>query len=263
MTFKTNLLKKIKIDKLSTTVLNSLGSPESEKKLDKSAMRQLLEIAGYQVQNVRDLELYCAADTSIPEKILVLDNELAIYDTTIDDVAMRKSPTVKEMVSIRNAIKILNDKDVVISKKDVSIRSIQRKCLDTLDLRYRREDIEQIENDGSGALATGYSDGVIEALELFSELLGYRKLPKSFAIDHFKMLGKSGKTETDETVYGPIVLYSLAHNELKLIENPISPRDRKQLDRLHNIAQGKENADRENDAVFDFLRDQVLADRPD
>jgi hypothetical protein len=68
----------------------------------------------------RDLVLFLETDGPGQTRILVLDNDLSIYNTSVDDVVLRKSPTVKEMVNIRNAIKILNDKDVVTSKKEVS-----------------------------------------------------------------------------------------------------------------------------------------------
>jgi len=42
---------------------------------------------------VRDLDLYVADTGTAVQKILVLDNELPIYRTTVADVAMRKSPT--------------------------------------------------------------------------------------------------------------------------------------------------------------------------
>ena len=63
------------------------------------------------------MDLYILGNTAKKKKILVLDNGLAIYHTTIEDVCMRKSPSVKEMISIRNTIKILNDEDVILGKK--------------------------------------------------------------------------------------------------------------------------------------------------
>ena len=49
---------------------------------------------------------------------------------------MRKSPTIKEMISIRNAFKIINDKDVKISTKDESLKTIQKECIDLIDLSF-------------------------------------------------------------------------------------------------------------------------------
>ena len=112
MSFKENLLKKIQIDRLADRVSASLKPREDGVvKVDKSAMQQLLEMASYRHLHERDLDLYISPDTT---RILVLDNELARYATSVEDVALRKSPTLKEMLSIRNAIKILNDSDVVV-----------------------------------------------------------------------------------------------------------------------------------------------------
>ena len=50
MSYKENLLTKIKIDKLANTVIASIGPAESGRKVDKDAMRTLLEMSPYQYQ---------------------------------------------------------------------------------------------------------------------------------------------------------------------------------------------------------------------
>ena len=126
MSFKENILKQIRINKTAKQVILSIGPPDSGRKVDKDAMRRLLEMSPYTYRKERDLDLYLEDAESEKKKILVLDNDLAIYDTFVEDVVLRKSPTVKEMISIRNAIKILNDSDVVISKKEESVKTIQK-----------------------------------------------------------------------------------------------------------------------------------------
>jgi len=107
MSFKENLLKKIRIDKLADQIISTIGPIDSEKKVDKQAMRTLIEMAPYEMRKERDLELYIKKNGPEEKKrILVLDNDLSIYHTNMEDVALRKSPTVKEMVSIKNIIKI-------------------------------------------------------------------------------------------------------------------------------------------------------------
>ena len=134
MAFKENILKKIAINKTAKQVIHSIGPPDSGRKVDKAAMRQLLEMSPYTYRKERGLDLYLEDIESEKKKILVLDNDLAIYHTHIEDVALRKSPTVKEMISIRNAIKILSDSDVVTSKKEASVKTIQRECIEKLDI---------------------------------------------------------------------------------------------------------------------------------
>ena len=113
MSFKKNLLKKIEINRMAENILNSIGPSGSERKVDKETMRRLLEMSDYQYRRVRDVDLYIQKSDTGLDKILVLDNELAIYRTTPEDVALRKSPRVKEIMNIRNIFKIMNDKDVV------------------------------------------------------------------------------------------------------------------------------------------------------
>ena len=102
MSFKENLLTKIKIDRLAAKVMASIGPAESGSKVDKEAMRQLMEMSPYVHQKERDLDLYVEPISEEQKKILVLDSELPIYRTTIEDVTIRKSPLIKEMVKIRN-----------------------------------------------------------------------------------------------------------------------------------------------------------------
>ena len=124
MSFKENLLKKIRFDALAHKVISSWGPPGSGMRIDKDAMRELLDMSSYTHQRKRDLDLYVDEDGGEKKKILVLDNELPIYLTTVEDVVLRKSPYIKEMVSIRNAIKILKDSDVKISIKDASVKAV-------------------------------------------------------------------------------------------------------------------------------------------
>ena len=58
MSFKENLLKKIKIDRISKVVFASIGTPDSGKKIDKEKMRELLEMSPYKFRHERDLDLY-------------------------------------------------------------------------------------------------------------------------------------------------------------------------------------------------------------
>jgi transposase InsO family protein len=113
MSFKENLKKKMLIDTLSRTVSESIGSPERPWKVDKETMRRLLSLSPFVVEKRRDLELYFRQLEPGIGEILVLDNDLPLYGkTTLDDVTLRKSPELKEMISIRNVIKILHQKEL-------------------------------------------------------------------------------------------------------------------------------------------------------
>ena len=155
MPFKENLLKKIQINQLSQKVLQSIAPPESGLKIDKDAMRSLLEMSPYQYRKERDLDLYIEQPDDGQSIILVLDNELPIYKTTVEDVVMRKSPYTKEMLNIRNIIKILKDSDVKLSRKEASVKIVQKKCIDGLDLTYQESDIATMAKEGSDSLENG------------------------------------------------------------------------------------------------------------
>jgi len=258
MSFKENLLTKLKIDNLTHNVIASIGPVESGSKVDKDAMRSLLEMSPYQHQKVRDLDLYVADFDQAQKKIFVLDNELPIYQTTIDDVVMRKSPLIKEMVKIRNIIKILKDSDVKLSRKDESVIAIQKECIDRLDLSFNAADIDEIARDGQASLERDYADGVIECLELFAELLDYQPAPKAFQLGRYKIMGALTPKAGGEALYGPMIIYSLIHGTLKLIDEQISSFDKTKIELVQQVAAGKQKAAVEGPDVFEYLKNSVL-----
>ena len=258
MGFKGNLLKKLEIENLTQKVLNTIGPVGSGSKVDKDAMRRLLEIAGYTHRQEREMDLFLKKSDAEKGIILVLDNDLTIYDTTVEDVAMRKNPIVKEMLSIRKIIKILNDKDVVVSRREESVKKIQQESAATLDLTFEESDIAQIAIEGFASLESNYPDGVVECLDMFAELLGYKSPPKAFKLHHHKIIGAREKKASGEIVYGPIAFYSMIHNTIKLIEKPIGSYDKDQLEYFNRVAAGHEKATFEGEAVFKFLKGAVI-----
>ena len=263
MSFKENILNKIKINKTAKQVIFSIGPPGSGRKVDKDAMRHLLEMSSYTYKKERDLDLYLEDVESEKKKILVLDNDLAIYNTFIEDVVLRKSPTVKEMISIRNAIKILKDSDVVVSKKEESVKTIQKECIDRLDLSYNESGLDEIMNDGIASLEREYTDGVVECLDIFAEILGYSSPPKAFKMGHHKIVGKRTHRENGEMIFGPMVIYSIIHNSLKLIDRKVGSFDKEKLEWVSQVASGKEKATTEGPDVFQYLKHMAVILKPD
>jgi hypothetical protein len=258
MSFKDNLLKKIQVNQLSRTVLASIGPPESSLKIDKDAMRSLLEMSPYQYQKERDLDLYIQKLDGQLSRILVLDNELPIYKTTVEDVLIRKSPYTKEMLSIKNIIKILRDSDVKLSRKEASLKTVQKECIDRLDLTYEASDIEAIANQGADSLGNGYAEGVVESLSLFAELLGYQPAPKAFRIRHHEIWGAVTEKEDGEILYGPVVVFSLVNNSLVMFEDQISSFDKGRIVLFQKVAQGEQKPSVEGVEVFRYLKDLIL-----
>ena len=262
MSFKENLLKKITINQLSRKIRTSIGSAESGLKIDKDAMRSLLEMSPYQYQKERDLDLYIQKGDGEPSRIIVLDNELPIYKTTVADVLIRKSPYTKEMLSIKNVIKILNDSDVKLSRKEASLESVQKECIDSLDLTYNPSDIEAIAKEGTDSLANNYFDGILECVSLFAELLGYHSPPRAFRIRHHESFGGVTEKENGEFLYGPAVVLSHIDNSLVMIEEPIGSFDRGKVELFQKVARGEEKASIEGQEVFKCLKEVVLKQKP-
>ncbi len=259
MAFKTNLLTKMAIDRLVGRIAGMIGSVESGKRIDKALLAELMTHFPWHHRRERDLDLYLERDTAEKTRILVLDNDLAIYHTTVDDVVLRKSPTVKEMVSIKNAIKILNDQNVVESKKEASLKTIRDVAVDRLDLAYTATDIEGLAGEGREALAVGDIDGVKESLLLFAELLGLSPAPRAFALERHAIYGKRGHGAGGESTFGPLVIYSPAHNRLCCLERVLSSRDKGRFDHLKAAVAGECETAAEGSAVFDLMAAKVLA----
>jgi hypothetical protein len=258
MSFKENLLKKIQIDTVTREVLASVGPPDSGIRVDKDAMVRLLAFGSYKALKERDLDLYILEGDANRGKILVLDNDLAIYHTSAHDIGLRKSPTVGEMVRIRNIKKILVDSDVVISKKEESVEFIRKECIDMLDLSFEVTDIETIADEGAAALETGNNEGVRESLTLFADLLDYRPAPKPFKLAHYEIMGKLSQSDNTETLLGPVVIYGSYENSLKLLEATVGSFDKKNIELIHQVAKGNENASAEGSDVLQYLKAAVI-----
>jgi hypothetical protein len=259
MGFRENLLQKIQIGRLADQVRRSLRPADPPQRIDREAMHALLQMSSYTQHQERDLELFCRDDKAGKKFIIALDNELKRYHTTIEDVALRKSPTVKEMVSIRNAIKILNDKDVVVSAKADTLQHLQDELITSLDLTYTPADILSLERDGRNSLKNNYAEGVIEVLSLFGELLGFAPAPKPFQMAHCLVWGTLNTAPPGLTEMGPIVIFDQMHNNLKMIRRPIRTIDAAAMQHFQQVAKAETKADLEGEAALSELRAMVPA----
>ena len=259
MYYKDNLLKKIEIDRLVRSIAGDIGSVESGKRIDKAQLAQLITFFPWSRRQERDLVLFMETDGPGKTRILVMDNDLTIYNTSVEDVVLRKSPTVKEMVNIRNAIKILNDKDVVVSKKEASLKTIQKICIDELDLRFTASDIDGLARDGKASLENGHAPGVQESLMLFAEILGMIPAPNTFSLNHHDIYGLLAEKPNGEITFGPLMMFSLVHSTLTCIEIRLSSRDKGRFDTLKAVASGEAEASASGPAAFDLMKSKVLA----
>ncbi|MEE4607456.1 MAG: hypothetical protein V2L15_01085 [Desulfobacteraceae bacterium] len=258
MGFKENLKRKIDIDRLAARVVESVsGGADSSRRIDKPAMRQLLEATGWRLHPERDLELYLPPEGEA-DLVLVLDNDLPLYRTTVDDVALRKSPTVKEMVSIRNIRRILNDGDVVVSKKAATVDRFRSGAVARLDLNYTAEDVSAIAFDGAASLESRYPEGVSEALELLTEMLAWQPPPAVFASPHHQVYGRLERRDGG-VYYGPLAVFSRVHNRLWFVDRPLNAADEADTTYFGQVLQAKARVAAEDLEAFKALAAAVPA----
>ncbi len=258
MSFAENLCKKIEINIIARKVLSTVGPVGGLLKVDKAAMSNLLVLARYTEQEKRQLLLFSKKMENGQDRILVLDNDLNIYHTTLEDVLLRKNPTVKEMISIRNAIKILNDKDVVVSKKEISVQDVEKEAISFLDLSFSQQDIEEIESAGRSALVKGDAKGIKQGIDLFSEILGYQDAPGWFRLGGYTVRVGVTTNQNRSIVFGPILIYNLQENHISLVNDRIESHEKEKIESIRLVALGQEKADMEGVEVFEFLKKEVI-----
>ncbi len=259
MSLKENLKKKILIDSLAKTVSQSIGPSGGTRKIDKENMRKLLSLTPFVLEKRRDLELYFRELEPGTGEVVSLDNELPIYiNTSLEDVALRRSPELKEMVKIRNIIKILNVKDILMCNGRDALRYVQDRALELLDLRFDEKDIDEMAQEGIDAFARVDSDGVIEILDLFVELLEYKSMPAEVLVNDYVMFGSHHEAVGGREAFGPIVMYNDKTNVLRLINETFSVDDPLANVKIPGVALGEVEPDAEGYGVFQFLKATAL-----
>lgn len=261
MGFRENLLKRITINNLVRSIDNTIGTAASGAKIDKKSMEKLLKMSTFVLHRERDMDLYHRPLDDKIYQILVLDNELPMFETTVEDVLLRRNPTLKEMISVRNAMKILNDKDVVKLRRNESLYFVQKDLLKGLDLTFSKKDIESMFHGAVTALANHDQEGVVESIVLFAEILGYVPAPSGFEIKEHHIWGKLTADIPAKTLWGPMVIYNPGTNGLALWSDSVEAVsfNPEFIARLFN-EMGKETPQWiEGDEVFRFLMDESLA----
>jgi len=256
--FKENLQQKIELEGLASLVIASCGTEQSTHPVDKEAMRSLLELSPYQYQRQRDLDLYVKPAEGKLKMILVLDNKLPIFRSTVKDVVTRRSPRTLEMWNFRTIRNILVDSDIKLSTRAKSVETILKDAVAQLDLTYTDKDIEDLAKEGMVWLAGNDANNVGKILALFAALLGYEKPQKYFGLENTISYGISAPGQDDDVVFGPLVLYRPAANTLVWIDKSFSKSDREQIKFLHSVATGKRSVPMTGDAVFEKLQADVL-----
>lgn len=260
MTFKENLLQKIELERLASLVIASCGSEQSTRPVDKEAMRSLLELSPYQYQRERDLDLYVkpVEGEGALKMILILDNKLPIFRSTIKDVVTRRSPRTLEMWNFKTVRNILVDSDIKLSTRAKSVETILKDAVAQLDLTYTVKDIEDLAKEGMAWLAGSDANNVEKILALFAALLGFEKPQKNFGLNNTVSYGVSTPGKKGDVIFGPLALYRPADNVLVWIDQSFSNSDREHLKFLRLIATGQTSVEVTGDAVFEVLQTKVL-----
>jgi len=258
MLFKENLIKKIEIKKITSNVIASIKPPGSDRKINKKQMQRLLNFSPYSYTKKRNMDIYVKNVSDDKKNILVLDNDLNIYHTTLQDVVLRKNPTVKEIINIRNIIKILNDRDVIVSKREESVKTIQNEAIGQLDLSFTKEDIESIAKESVKALENSDVKSVIDYITMFSEILEYVPISNDTEIGNDTVIMTLPELIQDTKNFRSTIIYNTTCNRLRLIENSIKNFEKKTMEKINRISKGEEKAVLEGAAVFEHLKKEAI-----
>ena len=258
MSFKENLKAKIRLDRLLQQLVSTIREPPGRWWLDKVLTQELLDMTDLEHEKVRDLHLYIRPLEGEIMEVLVFDNELPIYHTTVADVALRKSPYWQEMVSIRNIRKIMNDKDVIISKGKESLKRLHANAMALLDLTYARDDLTLLLEDARRGLEQKSITLIQESLDLFFELLDFQPVSLEVLVKDLKIFAGPKLDGGSVPAFEHLVLFDEETLSLGLKKGAFSPQSDLDLAWVIKYARGGERADLQGIDVFEFLAEMAL-----
>ncbi len=173
---KEKLQKKITIDFLISKIRGSFKQADGVSGIDKDSAMLLLEYCGYKKIFKRDLCLYTGKDESSKE-VIVLDGGFSRYHADIEDVAMRKSPSIREMLSFKNAKKILSDSDVLKSSKEETLDYLRSGFIKSLGIVFDAVKVMDIAQRGKIELEALAFENFSKTILILSELQNLKYLP--------------------------------------------------------------------------------------
>jgi hypothetical protein len=258
MSFKANLKAKIKIDRLLQKLISTIREPPGRRWVDKVLTQELLETTDLEHKKFRDLHLYIRPLVGEIMEVVVFDNELPIYHTTLDDVALRKSPYWQEIVSIRNIRKIMNDQDVIISKGKESLKRIHANAMALLDLTYTRDDLTLLLEDARNGLERKSIGQIQESLDLFVDLLDFEPLLLDVLEGDLQVFARPGHKNGPVPAFEHLIIFDEETLSLGLKKGAFSPENNLDLAWVIKYARSKEPADLKGIDVFKFLVELAL-----
>ncbi|MCG6916591.1 MAG: hypothetical protein LJE89_03500 [Deltaproteobacteria bacterium] len=258
MSFKENLKAKIKLDRLLRKISATIRETPGQRRLDKRATQELIDMTDLEYRKTRDLHLYVRPLEGEIMEVLVFDNELPIYHTTVEDVALRKSPEWKEMFSIKNIKKIMNDQDVIVSKGKDSLMRIHDSAVALLDLTYTRDDLAELVADGRQGLEQKSLEKVQESFDLFFELLDYQPVSLGILEHDLQIFARPKTNGGKATLFEDPIFFDEDSFALGLRKGTFSPQKDLDLAWVVQYAQGEKAADLQGPEVFQFLADLAM-----
>ena len=258
MSFKENLKTKIKLDRLLQKLVSTIKEPPEKWWVDKVLTQELLDMTDLEHKKFRNLHLYIRPLEDEIMEVLVFDNELAIYHTTVADVALRKSPRWQEMFSIRNIKKIMNHHDVLVSEGKESLKRLHANALAKLDLTYTRDDLALLLEDARSGLERGYIKEIRESFDLFLELLDFQPVSLGVLEQDLQIFARPKLNGDDVPSFEHLLLFNEENLLLGLKKGPFSPESDSDLAWVMQYIRGDETADLQGMGVFEFLADLAL-----
>jgi hypothetical protein len=258
MSFKESLKAKIKVDKLLQRLISTMREPPGKRWLDKGLIQELLEMTDFEHKKVKDLQLYIRPLAGEIMEVVVLDNDLPIYHTTVTDVALRKSPYWQQMFSISNIRKIMNDQDVIISKGKESIKRLHANALALLDLSYSRDDLAPLLEDACQGLEQKSIAQVQESLDLFFDLLDFQPVSLEMLERDLQIFARPKPNSGVVPTFEHLILFNEENLSLGLKKGTFSPQNDLDLAWVMQRARGEKKADLQGIDVFGFLTELAL-----
>jgi hypothetical protein len=258
MSFKENLHAKIKLDRLYQSLVSTTREPPGRRWLDKELTKELLAVTDFEYKKVRGLHLYVRPLEGEIMEVAVLDNELPIYHTTVDDVTLRKSPYWQQMFSIRNVRKIMNDHDVIATKRKESLKRLHANALALLDLTYTRDDLVLLLEDARRGLEQKSISQIQESLDLFAELLHFQPLSFEVLEPHFQSFARPKVNSGIVPSFEHLVLFNEENLSLGLKKGAFSPQSDSDLGWVVQYAGGEVAADLQGIEAFEFLAELAM-----
>jgi hypothetical protein len=258
MSFKENLKAKIRLDRLFRQLVSTIKEPPGKWWLDKVLTQQLLDMTDLEYKKFRDLQLYIRPLEGEIKEVLVFDNELPIYHTTVADVALRKSPHWQEMFSLRNIRKIMNHHDVLVSKGKESLKRLHANALALLDLTYTRADLEMLVEDARRGLEQKSIAPIRESLDLFFALLDFQEMFLGGPEQNLQIFAGPKLNDGAFTAFEHLILFDEETLSLGLKKGAFSPQNDSDLAWVTEYARSEVPADLTGLDVFEFLVELAL-----